>query len=269
MTEQDQNQETETGSDLENINWETLIVLQRHGAYDNRAPSDKLSEEELNKLGWLTSEGEINSRKSARDRIEKILDKSRGKPVDFIVLNSPSLWMRKHGARAKQTAEIIAEEAKGIIEKRGLSRDRACFLEFGKSEAGTRPHNSLRTADITYLNNRNPRVFIDALKKEAKGGDWLEIYANQELRKLQEKTGAESPVAVGDRVRSLVNVLEKFARGYHSKYPERKLVIWMVSHGEVIRSYVQHFLDLDPHFVNGYNPKPDEPIDLWYGPETE
>ena len=103
--------------------WDTLIVLQRHGQYDNRRPANigNLTKEEKT-YGRLIEEGKAEVKKRADERIQAILAQSLEK-TDFLILNSPTYWLDNEqlGQRARETAEIIAAEVVDNLQSHGLS----------------------------------------------------------------------------------------------------------------------------------------------------
>lgn len=234
--------------------WETLVVLQRHGRYDNRRPDDlsNLTDEERSSYGRLTEEGRKEARERAHDRIEAALSQDPTH-TDFLILNSPTYWLDSEqlGQRAKETAEIIAGEVAETLDKRGLSEEQ--FLNHSGRFRGelSRPDPRL----VEGLMFQVPE-FVDFLRKErgGQGSEFWENYNRDTHKELRKQLGAEGPADVADRINQSVNVVARFARGYHHQHPDRKLVVWMVTHGDGLEPYLQRALRIpEEAFVAGYN----------------
>lgn len=74
---------------------QTLMLVQRHGAYDNRFPEAgwaNPTDEERESLGGLTPEGIMQSQETAQERIRDFLQWG-GDKVDFLVVASPTKWL--------------------------------------------------------------------------------------------------------------------------------------------------------------------------------
>ncbi|MCX6811877.1 MAG: hypothetical protein NT039_04255, partial [Candidatus Berkelbacteria bacterium] len=93
--------------------------------------------------------------------------------------------------------------------------------------------------------------------REQYGGQGEEFWKNFYKDTHQEKRkelGAEGPAEIAERMRQFLRVVNRFANYYHRRYPERRLVPWIVSHGECLSSLSQNITGLetgDIHF--GYN----------------
>lgn len=233
--------------------WDTLIVLQRHGKYDNRRPADNgnLADEEKN-YGRLTEEGKAETKKRAGERVEAILSQSP-ESTDILILNSPTYWLDNEqlGQRARETAEIIAAEVEDNLHSRGLSQEQLLnSLEKFKGDL-SRPDSRLGEAQMFQVPE-----FVGALRKEY-GGQGPEFWVNfnrDAHRELREQLGAEGPTEIADRINRSINVVARFARKYHHFNPYRKLAVWMVTHGDGLEPYVQKALGVsEDDFSAGFN----------------
>ena len=73
-------------------------------------------------------------------------------------------------------------------------------------------------------------------------------------KEVREEMGAEGPADIANRVNEVVNVAARFARMYHRKHPDRKLVAWMVTHGDGLGPYAQRVLGVpEEDFEPTYN----------------
>lgn len=239
--------------DIPRRGWDTLIVLQRHGQYDNRRPHDEsnLTDEEMG-YGHLTDEGKVEARRRADERIEAVLSQDPAN-TDFLILNSPTYWLDNEqlGQRARETAEIIASEVQDILKKRGLSEEQ--FLNSSDRFKGeySRPDSRIGEALMFQVPE-----FVNALRKTYGGQprEFWENYNRDTHKELREKTGAEGPEDIADRINLSVNVVGRFATKYHNQHPDRKLVVWMVTHGDGLEPYLQRALRIPENvFIANYN----------------
>jgi broad specificity phosphatase PhoE len=233
-------------------NVETVdIFLQRHG--------------ERGSDGLLTEEGVEQVRNETSRVVEQYLS-PESSPVTFFVLNSPSATFINGvaaGRRAEHSGQVAAEVIQHEISKRGLSEDKAQLHEFGKTEAGTRAHKGLREPNYFYVDNaENPTAYFDALidKLGKEGREEGFFQGVEELEDLRKEVGAESSADVASRMLKLFRVIDRYAQAYRGKHPDRKLVFLLESHGDVIRSTIQHGLGVDAS--KGWQPRTGESLKL-------
>ncbi len=233
--------------------WDTLIVLQRHGQYDNRRPlnTGNLAEEEKI-YGRLTEEGKAEAKKRTDERIQAILSQSLEK-TDFLILNSPTYWLDNEqlGQRARETAEIIAAEVVDNLQSHGLPPEQL-LNNSGKFKGDvSRPDNRLGEALMFQIPE-----FVGALREKygGQGTEFWENFNRDTHKELRENLGAEGPIEIADRLNESINVVARFARLYHGLNPDRKLVVWMVTHGDGLVPYVQRALGVpEEDFSAGYD----------------
>ena len=238
--------------------WETLILLQRHGRYDNRRPNDpeQLTEDEKEKLGRLTPEGKTEVIERTRERIGAILARDP-EHTDFLLMNSPTFWLddERLGQRARETAEIVAEEVTKQLKEKGLSETQLLNLAVREGTPAfkggvSRPEKRLGEALMFQVPE-----FTQFLREEY-GGQGVEFWKNffrDTHKEKREEAGAEGPVEIADRMSEFLNVVARFSRMYHRKHPGRKLVPWIVAHGESLEPYIQRVLGVpEEDFSTGY-----------------
>lgn len=240
-------------------NWETLILLQRHGRYDSRRPADPehLTEEEKEKLGRLTPEGREEVIRRTRERIKIVLQKNP-EHTDFFLINSPTLWLddERLGSRARETSEIIAEEISRELAERNLSKTQLINLAKKEGEPAfrggvSRPEKKLGEALMFQVPE-----FTDFLRQEygGQGVEFWKKFFRDTHKEKREETGAEGPIEIADRMNDFLNVIVRFARMYHKWHPERKLIPWIVAHGDSLVPYIQRVLEIpESDFSAGYN----------------
>jgi hypothetical protein len=253
--------ETVIAPEIPRENWETCILLQRHGRYDSRAPQDRnnITEEEKKTLGRLTEEGKVEAAKRDDDRIAALMENDPENTY-FLVINSPTFWhdFEDLGQRAKETADIIAERIKVELKKRGIDENH--LLNTAKKENGedafkgddsSRPERRVGEALFFQV----PQ-FAAFLRKEygGQGPAFWENFNEDTHKELREDLGAEGPEDISDRMNLIMNVAARFARKFHYDNPGKKLVPWIVSHGDGLEPFVQRSLNAkEADFKAGYN----------------
>lgn len=227
------------------------VYLQRHG---ERGPD-----------GSLTAEGEEQVKKEADKVVEQYLGPD-SPPVTFFILNSPSATFidgEPAGRRAEHSGRVAANEIQKAIEEHGVGEDKAQVHEFGKTNQGTRAHKGLSEPNYFYVEeSENPTGYIDALidKLGKEGREEGFFQGVEELEGLRKEVGAESSPDVASRVLKLMRVVDRYSLAYHAKYPDRKLVFLLESHGDVIRSTIQHGLGVEAS--QGWQPQTGEAVKL-------
>ncbi|MEK7186921.1 MAG: hypothetical protein AAB690_01200 [Patescibacteria group bacterium] len=210
----------------------TEIILQRHGKYE-RSTDNKHA-------GSLTEEGAEEVYIQGKDffkRLFEMVPESERHDVDILVLASDTQY-KDGGRRSMETAEQVI---KGLKEElAGLGLDEAQLLNTSSNthgEGNPRPTPELREPRIFD----NSPEFVEFLKK--KYGDlgldfWIAFEEDKE-KEIREKMGAEGPDEITDRMQSMIDVLVRYSRFYHKKHPDRRLVIWAVTHYDTISPYVK------------------------------
>jgi broad specificity phosphatase PhoE len=213
------------------------IFLQRHGQTGSE--------------GWLSSDGIEQVRLAAHTVAEQYL-RPDSPPVTFFILNSDSARFVNReavGKRAEQSGEVTAETIHDLINIKGLSQDKVQVHSFGKkTKNGTRAYKKLREPDYHYVGTSpTPTAYKDALIEKFGPEGREEAFFNeaQELEDLREEVGAESSSELAVRVLKMIRVINRYAEAYRRAHPGRKLVFLLESHGDLIRSLIQHGLNIE------------------------
>jgi hypothetical protein len=220
--------------------YQTLIIIQRHGEYDNRWPEDfdNIKENEKS-YGSLTEKGIAETKEKAEERLAVIMDQDADK-TDFLILNSPTFWLDHEslGQRAKETAEIIRQVILENLESRGLS-SKQLLNSFPKIRGdATRDDEKLSEGLMFQVPE-----FVDFMRKKYGQGSefWQAFFADQD-QAVRENLKAEGPTEIAQRIEKSIKVVARFAKIYQHRYPGRKLVVWMVTHGDGLTPYVQRVI---------------------------
>jgi len=268
----------ENKAEKEKIPWDTKIILQRHGEFYNQKPGDPEFErlEKEKKLGLLTDKGIEKTREATKEKLSEILENE--KPNDIVFLYSPTEWLdwrseqgweEGYGSRGKHTTKVILDTI-GLELKRRTRLGESIKDKIRIS--GVAPRDKLRELDIFYIYDApNPRAYIKALREKFGKEDWWEEYYNivKDIEPLREETGAESPVDLSNRVKNLIKIISLYREKARKETPNRGLVIWVITHKELIRSYLQHGLKAEETDIKDYEPKHNESIDINITPNSE
>jgi hypothetical protein len=224
-------------------NWVTAIFLQRHARYNSDFPKDfdHPTAEEKATLGHVVEEGRIDTIKATRRRLDLIFE--GGNPnVDFLVMNSPTHWLddERFGQRARETAEIIQNEIQAYLAEKKVESGKVLNLERSTNNKQafrggvSRPDERLEESKIF-----DSKEFSDFLTREYKGQSpdfWLNFYRDTHKDK-REEAGVEGPADIASRLNELLAIVSRGAAAYHEKHEGRRLVVWIVSHGDVLEPF--------------------------------
>lgn len=218
--------------------------------------------------GLLTEKGKELTKEETKKRLEEIT--VEGKPIDVVLLYSPTEWMdwcdeqgfaKGFGSRGKETTKVILDT---------ISSEMKENTELGKKIkenvqiTGIGPNEKLRELDIFYIFDApNPKAYIKALHEKFGKEDWWEPYYNivEELEDLRKEMKAEGPKDLSKRFELVIKTTELYNNKIKKEGQERNLVIWMVSHMELIRSFVQYKLEAKEDAID-YHPDFNESLDI-------
>jgi hypothetical protein len=228
------------------------IVFMRHGQ-PYRPGEMPDNPEDIARLGSLTELGKEQARTSVTDEIEKVLD--NGKPTTFFVLGSPSPYFingQAFNQRSMETASVARHAIEEVIASRGLTPEQADIHDFGSEANGARPSAKLGEPDFYHVNGaKDPGAYANAVVELAKeegsiekygGPGHLEPWLRSEpaLEDLRKEVGAQSSPEVAERVMKFFGVLQRYANAFEKAHPGRELVFIAASHGEILRTVIQH-----------------------------
>lgn len=224
----------------------TVVIARHSGPYDN----DRTCQSET--AGSLKKEGKEAARRVAYERLVRTPKEERQK-TDYLICASPTLWMDMIGQRAMQTGEEIINEFRQMLLQSGYTEQEASQyilnLQNYKIGGSVVPDNRLKEPN-TYGLARN------YIKKvvERYGGYTKEFYENflkgREMK--DENPNAENEEDVAKRVNESVN--EAFLLGQrYMKKTRRNITIILITHGEVLRSYLEQYEKTVRDYEGNYN----------------
>ena len=225
--------------------------------------------------GNLTENGRKLTKRETIERLEEII--AEGKPTDIVLLYSPTEWKdwrdeqgfaKGFGSRSKETAKeilnTVSSEMKNSTELGEKIKENIRITGIGLNE-------ELRELDIFYIFDApDPSAYIKALKEKFGEEGWWEEYYNivEDLEDLRKNTKAEGPKDLAKRFESIIKMIKLYNDKIKEEDSEKELVIWIVSHMELIRSFVQHKLEVGKDVIN-YHPDFNESLDISVNSEGE
>lgn len=156
------------------------------------------------------------------------------------------------GQRAIETGGVISEEVKRQLREAGLPEDH--LLNLTKSFKGDYVRESDHVVESRMFDDN--LEFADSLRKKYGGQnrEFWDAYNADADRAERKEEGAEGSPEAADRLNLLVNSIARWAHGRHQKLPDRKTVVFVVTHHEVIEPYAQKVLGTEPgEFEPKYN----------------
>ena len=223
--------------------------------------------------GLLTKKGKELTREATMKRLKEIV--AEDKPTDIVFPYSPTEWLdwqdeqgfaKGFGSHGKETTKEILDTISSEIKN---NTEIGKKLKENVRITGIGPNEKLRELDIFYIFDApNPRAYIKALHEKFGKEDWWEPYYDivQELEDLRKETKAEGPEDLARRFESIIRMAKLYNDKIREKDTERNLVIWMVSHMELIRSFLQHQLKAGKD-VENYVPDYNESLDINISPD--
>jgi len=215
----------------------TKIVIQRHGEYDRS--------EESAKPGSLTEEASKSVQEHAQKFVNQLLatlPPEERDTVDFLVLASDTRFRDRqdYGQRSMETAQAVVSGIKEVLQAIESSDDHLLNTS-GKfhGSGGPRPTKQIREPKVF----RDSPEFVKFLEAHyGKDKDFWVAFESDQEEKKREEMGAEGPWEMAERLAHYVDVLARFSRDYHERNPGRRLVVWAVSHYDLLSPYAKRYL---------------------------
>lgn len=236
--------------------WATEIILQRHARYQAGWPESGWAhptDEEKATLGHLTPEGIQEARETTRARIDAVLTSDQ-RDVDFLVVASPTHWLGNPelGQRAVETADVISEEILAKLDELDLSHDQ--LLKPWTPDNDEPVRQSKKLVEAQMFDNHIDYTAKLREKYNGQGREFWDAFNADVDREERKAVGAEGAPDAANRVRDLIDTVARYGGIYHTSHPDRKLVVFIVSHHESIEPYAQYALGVPPKmFEPSYN----------------
>ncbi|MFA6461828.1 MAG: hypothetical protein WCV90_06190 [Candidatus Woesearchaeota archaeon] len=217
---------------------ETLIVLQRN-AKDIRDPYQP----DNGPLDVGAIESTLAQADMFFDKIFSSLSSSDKSTVDIMVMASDAVLstpegMRSGRKRAVDTAQLVIDSIRKVFQRQGVSNRQ---LLNNTLRMGGGPIEVSELRDLSIL-EQSP-AFVDLLRKRyGTGIGFWDAYENDVEKKIRKKMGAEGPEEIADRVYHALSIWGQISKQHHLKYPNRRLIIWAVSHYDTISPFIKKYV---------------------------
>ena len=200
---------------------ETQIIFQRHCDYDRAnggLVEDSIKEQQKIISQFIIGLGNINT-DDLRNTYFLFDASMTTSSIDF--------------KRCVETTNIAMEAIKSFFKENNIPTSHIINL------------NEALNYNSSIHENRQlvePKMFTDSTGyleylKEKHGGINLDFWIDFEEDNSQEKRqelGAEGPDEIVDRATFYINVLKRYAKIFHQKFPKSRLIIWCGTHYDVI-----------------------------------
>lgn len=215
---------------------ETVMILQRN-ARDIREPGDD--------FGALEKEAIVKTRAEAKRFFDSLFtqlpEDERGKISVMVVASDATLRMPdgklcKH-RRAIETAEIIIQALKESMEQFNVPE--SSFLNSRSSHGDPIAVSELR--DLLMF-EESPEFVKFMTDKYGTGKEFWVAYETDAEKDKRIEMGVEGPKEIADRVNYALTVRARIAQEYHKTNPNRRLVIWNVSHYDSISPFIREYI---------------------------
>jgi broad specificity phosphatase PhoE len=156
-----------------------------------------------------------------------------------------------------ETAQVARQTVQTLIDEGGFSPTQVDIHDFGTEIDGARPANRLTEPDFYHVYGaETPDAYADAVRKLAKEEGSMEKYggpghlepwlrSDPSLEDLRQEVGAQSAPEVAARVMKFLGTLERYSAQYAKDHPDRELIFFLASHGEIMRTVIQHGFGAD------------------------
>lgn len=224
----------------------TTLIVQRHAEYIK-------SEEDPALAGRLGEGVKVKVQERANSAIinfiEKIPETERDSLV-FLVVGSPTYYKDnpEYGQRALETASIVMKAIQEVFSEFDIDPNNMLNMSpnFRKAEGNIEP------SPRPHVGIVEPKIFTDSpefvaflREKYPKDSDFWVAYEGDLEEEKRKELHAEGPTDMGERLQRYIDVIANFSRKFHRNNPGRRLVIWTVTHYDLISPYVKSLLKKD------------------------
>lgn len=237
----------------------TAIVLQRHAKYDRNRDADS--------AGSIDPESAEVVQQKDKEFFNTVLD-SEGDAETMILFVSSDTQYAGKGRRSLETGQLAQDAATEAMRARGIDPSKR-IINFNEA-FNTTKSNSTGQDIVADRRIREPKMFdhspdfvkelgrmynpedlqeeIDARRTDVQlSPRAFAAYEADEpgVKELREKHGAEGVYDILDRTRSALSTYKRYARVFHAKNPDKRLIIWATSHYDTMSPLVKDETGVD------------------------
>jgi len=214
----------------------SAIVFQRHGEYDRDSTSET--------AGSLLAEDAQEIFKRDIAFFEGLFADDSDDNETMILFTSSDTQYADKGYRCMETAQLAENAAIEVMNKLGIDPlKRIINLNTDFKTNSFTPTIQLIRPDAKI---REPQIFdnLDYVNflKEKYGGLNRQAWSAHEMdaeKEKREEFGAEGVFDILARTKKSIAIMERYARIFHANNPNKKLIIWTVSHYDTISPLVK------------------------------
>lgn len=236
----------------------TAIVFQRHEKYDRSKGTET--------TGSIVGEGIEDTKERDRDFFRDVLSNEDDGETMVLFVSSPTQYAGG-GHRSMETAQLAEDAAIEVMEEMGLDpsqriinfNDQFSTGKFEKTGQDIRPMKGIEEPRMfdnnmdfveelgRQFNSEKTKEDVEARRTDVKL-DKHAFGAYEEdapgVKELREKFAVDGKPVEGvydilDRTNMSLRALERYARLFHAKNPDKRLVIWAASHYDTISPLVK------------------------------
>lgn len=236
----------------------TAIVFQRHEKYDRSKGTET--------TGSIVGEGIEETRERDRVFFREVLSNEDDGETMVLFVGSPTQYAGG-GHRSMETAQLAEDAAIEVMQEMGLDpsqriinfNDEFSTGRFDKTGQDIRPMKGIEEPRMfdqnpefveelgRQFNSEKTKEDIEARRTDVKlDADAFAAYEADApgVKELREKFAVDGKPVEGvhdilDRTNISIRALERYARLFHAKNPDKKLVIWAASHYDTISPLVK------------------------------
>ncbi|MFA7209240.1 MAG: hypothetical protein WC120_03055 [Parcubacteria group bacterium] len=220
----------------------STIVLQRNAKDDRRKDSPD--------MGALEVGAAEQVRVNAKEFFNKIfggLNEEERKMIDVMVIASDSTLSTPDGIKNKhqRAVETAGQVMTGLRESMSefFIADGQLLNNSAAQNGGAIEVSELR--DLMIL-EESPEFTQFLIDKYGTGVEFWDAYESDSERETRVEMGAEGPDGIADRVNYALSLQAQIADEYHKANPDRRLIIWAVSHYDSISPFIKrHIAGID------------------------
>jgi len=230
----------------------TIIVFQCN-ARDDREPDTPREQ-----IGALTQESIEKIPADAKKFFNEIfngLDETEREKVDVLVVASDAKLITPEQIedpnnkyqRAIETGKLVTEGLENSISEYSLSKNQLLNSSVKQEIKQKGPVGMSELKDLLMLNEEDqPRgpEFVEWLKEQSEkdGKNLWAAYEDDDYSEKREEMEVEGPIDISNRVKCAMEYLTEVSRMYHNSNPDKRLIIWAVSHYDCMIPYIKRHI---------------------------
>lgn len=204
---------------------ETQIIFQRHCNYDRTN-------------GGLVEE----SIKEQQKIIFQFISSLGNNPIDlkntYFLFDASMTSSSTDFKRCVETTSIAMDAIKTFFQTNGIPTSHIINLNEELHYNNSIHENRQLVEPKMFTDGTGFREYLEEKHGGINQNFWIDFEEDQSKEKRQQ-LGAEGPDEIVNRANFYINVLKRYAKIFHSKFPNSRLIIWCGTHYDVISPLVK------------------------------